>query len=258
MSIITLTTDFGEIYLAQMKGAILKINPRAKIVEVTSSIPRHNIAAGAFALLSIAKYYPSDTVHVGVVDPEVGTSRRGIVLKSSSGQHLVGPDNGLLIPAARSLGSLKVYEIPLHQDASPTFHGRDVFAPLAARISMGFDVAKFQELNAYNEIDFGKAKANGKMISGKIIYIDGFGNAITNIPEAMVKSLQGSRLRFKKQSIAFVRTYADVEERSPLLLIGSHGFLEIAANRASASRIFRLEAGDKVSLYPLKIKSINF
>ncbi len=248
MVIITLTTDFGEIYQAEMKGVILKINPRVKIIDISHNIPRHNIIAGAFALLCAAKYFPSNTIHVGVVDPEVGTARRGIAIKSESGQYFIGPDNGLLIPAAKSLGSFKVFEIPVVEDASPTFHGRDVFAPLAAKVSKGYDIEKFKLLREYKEINFGKAKVSGKKIEGRIILVDGFGNAITNIPSEMVRLELGDKLRFKKQLIPYVRTYADVKEGEPLLLVGSHGFLEIAACKASASSFFKLKAGDKVSM----------
>lgn len=250
MPVITLTTDFGEIYPAEMKGVILKINPSAKIVDISHNIPRHDIAAGAFAILSAAKYFPDDTIHVGVIDPEVGTSRRGIVIKSMSGQHFIGPDNGLLIPAAKSLGSFKVYEIPekLKKKASPTFHGRDIFAPLAARISQGYNVEQFKLLKAYRQIYFGEARVTSGKIEGRVIHIDGFGNVITNIPQAMVKLKLGEMLRFKKQSIPFARTYADAGEGKPVLIIGSHGFLEIAAHKASASQFFNLKAGDRVSI----------
>jgi S-adenosylmethionine hydrolase len=246
--IITLTTDFGEIYQAEMKGVILKINPRVRIVSISHSIPRHNIIAGAFALFCAARYFPLNTIHIGVVDPEVGTVRRGIVIKSASGQYLIGPDNGLLIPAARSLGSFMVYEIPAVEGASPTFHGRDIFAPLAARISKGYDVKKFKLLQEYEEIDFGKPRVASNAMEGKIIYIDEFGNAITNIPSEIVKLKLGEKLKFKEKLIPYVRTYADVEEGKPLLLVGSHGFLEIAAYKASASSLFKLKAGDRVSL----------
>lgn len=246
MRIITLTTDFGELYQAEMKGVILKINPNVKIVDISHSIPPHDINAGAFALLCAAKYFPSNTIHIGVVDPEVGTARRGIVIKSASGQYFIGPDNGLLIPAAKSLGSFRVYEIPAVKDSSPTFHGRDIFAPLAGRISKGFNIEKFKLLQDYKEVNFGEAKVSSKAIEGRIIHINGFGNAITNIPGNKVKLKLGDKLKFKRHLISYVRTYADVKEGEAVVLIGSHGFLEIAAYKASASSLFKLKAGDKV------------
>ncbi|MDP2765996.1 MAG: SAM-dependent chlorinase/fluorinase, partial [Candidatus Methanoperedens sp.] len=137
--VITLLSDFGDVYPASMKGVILSINPAANIVDISHSVSPHDIRAGAFILMITARYFPSNTVHIAVVDPGVGTKRRALAIRaeSESGIHyLIGPDNGLLIPAAKSLGDFKVYEITntnlFQKNISSTFHGRDIFAPVGA------------------------------------------------------------------------------------------------------------------------------
>ena len=159
-SIITLLTDFGDIYPAVMKGTILKIDPDAKIVDISHNIPPQNIRAGAFALMYVAGQFPEGTIHIAVIDPGVGTGRRPIVIKSK--QIFVGPDNGLLIPAARSMGDFTVYEIPPELCMPPissTFHGRDVFAPVVAHISKGYDISEFKQIDDFIEFDFDEVYA---------------------------------------------------------------------------------------------------
>ncbi len=138
MKIITLLTDFGSFYPAQMKGVILSKLAGAEVtfVDITHDIPPQDVRAGAFALLSSARYFPAGTIHIAVVDPGVGTARAGLVVESG-GQLFVGPDNGLLLPAAKSLGEPQAYRIASSAGASPTFHGRDVFAPAAALLAEG-------------------------------------------------------------------------------------------------------------------------
>ncbi|MBC7109691.1 MAG: SAM-dependent chlorinase/fluorinase, partial [Archaeoglobi archaeon] len=131
MSLITLLTDFGDFYPGVMKGVILKINPHARIIDLSHSVSPQNVKEGAFLLLSAAPYFPDGTIHVAVVDPTVGTERKALMIEAGN-QILIGPDNGLLIPAARKLGDFKVYEILIEAE-SRTFHGRDVFAVAAGR-----------------------------------------------------------------------------------------------------------------------------
>ena len=167
-----------------MKAVALSITD-AKIIDITHGITPHNIREGAFILKTNIPYFPMGTVHVAVVDPGVGSNRRGIVITTGS-QILIGPDNGLLIPAAKKLGAFNVYEIQntnlMLKTISNTFHGRDIFTPVAAHVLNG---VMFQEIgpiiNDYVDMDFGKTEITPKTATGKIIYIDTFGNIITNI-----------------------------------------------------------------------------
>jgi len=258
MNLITLLSDFGLIYPAVMKGVILKINPRANIVDITHTIPNQDIRAGAFILNYTAKYFPNNTVHIAVVDPEVGTSRRAIAIYATSAnckQYFVGPDNGLLIPAVRSFDEFKVYEITnkelLLSTISKTFHGRDIFAPVGAYLSKGIDIEKVGELiKDYVDLDFGKARIElqdeKEIICGEVVYIDDFGNIITNIPSDLVFKYFnfGDTIKIFDQKIPFVQTYGMVKEGELLATIGSHGFLEISVNRGSATRYLDISKGD--------------
>ncbi|MGA9188407.1 MAG: SAM-dependent chlorinase/fluorinase, partial [Methanosarcina sp.] len=170
MSIISLTTDFGDLYPAAMKAVILGINPDVRIIDVTHSVQQAGVREGAFAIYSLVPYFPKGTVHVGVVDPGVGTSRRALaVIAGSAGkeQFFVGPDNGLLIPAARRLGKMEVYEITnpelmLKSGVSATFHGRDIFAPVGAHLSKGTSIeAVGQKVSDFVDLDFGNLGIDG-------------------------------------------------------------------------------------------------
>jgi len=245
MPIITLLTDFGDLYPALMKAAILKINPDATIIDISHSIPPQNVRAGAFALMYAAREFPDKTIHVAVIDPGVGTKRRALVIKAGE-QYLVGPDNGILVPAARSLGNFTVYLIEHEPPRSATFHGRDVFAPVAARLSKDYDASRFRQIDDFVDLDFGRVEASNEALSGEVIYIDGFGNLITNISGSL--ALQHMRFGDKagvcSQRMPFVRTYA--ETSGPLLTVGSHGFLEISVSEGAAAELLRLRISDPV------------
>jgi hypothetical protein len=250
MTLITLLTDFGSFYPAQMKGVILsklKGNNKVKDSEVTfvdiaHDIPPQDIRAGAFALLSSAGYFPAGTVHIAVVDPGVGTDRLGIVVES--GGHLfVGPDNGLLMPAAKSLGQPRAFKIACKFDASSTFHGRDIFAPVAAMLAGGQSPQSLGPVVRPKDLGFGEPKKTQSGIEATIIYVDRFGNLILNMRKlpSFDVSLKGIRLRK-------VRTYAEGRRIEPLITVGSHGFAEIAVNLGSAADAFCLKAGDRLTL----------
>ncbi|HJH28354.1 MAG TPA: hypothetical protein C5S51_01465 [Methanosarcinaceae archaeon] len=276
MPVITLTTDFGSLYPASLKAAILQVNETANIVDITHSIPHADIRAGAFALYSVVDYFPKGTVHVAVVDPGVGTDRRAIAIRSG-GQYFVGPDNGLLISAARKVGELEAYEITntkLFHDVSSTFHGRDIFAPVSAHLletnHTGFnpisilsnllsgtrpkgivrieDVGK--RINDFVDLDFEMIEVSEGAISGEIVFIDDFGNVITNIPRDVVldKADFGTELFIFGCEIPLLQTYGLVEDGDALALIGSHGFLEISINCGNAAKIFKVKNGDKIDV----------
>ncbi|MDD2777796.1 MAG: SAM-dependent chlorinase/fluorinase [Methanocellales archaeon] len=248
-AIITLLTDFGDLYPAVMKGTILRINPDAKIVDISHNIPPQNLRSGAFALMYVAGRFPEGTIHVAVIDPGVGTGRRPIVIKGK--QIFVGPDNGLLIPAARSMGHFIVYEIPPElciPPVSSTFHGRDVFAPSAAHLSRGYDISEFRQIDDFIELDFGEVYVSKESLQGEVIYIDDFGNVITNIPGSLALEYinYGDHVELLGRKIPFAMTYD--EANSELITIGSHNFLEISVKRGNAAKLFRLNIGDVVHM----------
>ena len=253
--VITLLSDFGDVYPASMKGVILGIYPDAKIVDISHSIPRHDILTAAFILMISAIYFPSGTVHISVVDPGVGTKRRNIAVKAVSHDgkihYFIGPDNGILIPAANSIGKVEVYEISnegLYQkNISCTFHGRDIFAPVGANISKGSRIEKVGgRIFDFNDIDFGSGIKTKGSIHGKVIYIDSFGNIITNISWELVDFRYGDELEVEKRRVIFGSSYGFYKEGDPLVLVGSHGFLEIAVNMGNAAIMFGKKQGDEI------------
>jgi len=257
MPLISLTTDFGDIYPAAMKAVILGINPEVQIVDVTHSLRQAGIMEGAFALYALVPYFPEKTVHIGVVDPGVGTSRRALAIKAGNPgqeQYFVGPDNGLLIPAARRLGEMEIFEITnrnfmLKSGVSATFHGRDIFAPVGAHLSAGVEIEKVgPKISEYVDLDFGKFGIDGPFLDGEVIFVDSFGNVITNIPENVILRFTafGSRVEVNGIQVQFVQTYGFAKHEEPLILIGSHGFLEIAVNSGNAALKFGLKNGDLV------------
>ncbi len=253
MVLITLTTDFGSIYPAAMKGVILSINPRATIVDITHNVPHADIRAGAFALYSVTPYFPKGTVHIAVVDPGVGTARNSIVI-SAGGHFFVGPDNGLLVPAASRLGYMQIRRITnfgLLGDVSATFHGRDVFARIGAYLSEGMSLEDVGETTLdYVHLDYGTVEVGYNFISGHIIYIDDFGNVITNIKasDAFKKFRIEEHVKVFGNSIPFLETYGYAGKGELLALIGSHDFLEIAVNESSAAKLLKIKCGDEVRI----------
>lgn len=244
-NIYTLTTDFGPgEYVGAMKGVLLALDPDATVVDVDHTIRPQDVRHGAYVLRSVAPHYPF-AVHIGVVDPGVGTKRRAIVAVCESA-FLVGPDNGLLMPAAKRLGLKEVREITnralLAREVSDTFHGRDVFAPVAARLMTGTKVREVgPAIRDPVDLDFGKPKPVPGGYEGGVITHDRFGNVITNIPrEAVDKRWKtGDSLRVSlggyDATVRLVRTYAEVASGDFLATYASSGFLEIARRNGSAA-----------------------
>jgi len=259
MRIITFLSDFGykSSYVAQMKGIASNITD-AKLIDITHNITPHNIREGAFVLKTAAPFFPSGTVHVGVVDPGVGTGRRGIVITTST-QIFVGPDNGLLIPAARALGNFSVYEIQNPQlmlnRVSNTFHGRDVFTPVAAHILNG---VYFDEIGAkitdYIDLNFGTFEISSQSATGQVIYVDDFGNIITNIDGNRLKILldYGKKIMAfigkEKKELLFVQSYDYVKKDDFLATIGSSNLLEFSINQGNAAKKLKIKPGDQVKI----------
>jgi S-adenosylmethionine hydrolase len=257
MSIISLLSDFGhkDPYVAEMKAVILSINPQARIVDITHEIEKFNIRMGAYVLASAAPYFPPNTIHVAVVDPGVGTKRRPIIAETSHSLY-VGPDNGLLMLAAHKEHIKKVCHIDnpkyILSKVSKTFHGRDIFAPAAAHLTEGTKPSDFgPAIHDYILPEFAKLHARNGELLGEVLHIDDFGNIVSNITledlEKMGFHEGGSllvRLSGKTLNIRFCSAYGEVPSGTPLALIGSSKFLEVAVNQGSASRIFKAKVGD--------------
>ena len=241
--IVTLTTDFGgsDYYVGAMKGVILGITPDAQLVDISHQIPPQDVLAAAFVLRHAAREFPPGTVHLAVVDPGVGTRRRPLALQSS-GHLWVGPDNGLFSFVLDRADS-RVHEIARpdlgRSDLSSTFHGRDLFAPLAAHLCRGLDLADVGPpvADPVRLAESAPCKSADR-IAGHIVHIDGFGNLVSNIAAADI-ALWGAALRIRLGGhvlMELCRTYGDVEPGALLALIGSAGLLEIAVNGGNAAR----------------------
>lgn len=259
--IISLLTDFGlkDSYVAEMKGVILGICPEASLVDVTHEVESFNLREAAYLLARAVRYFPRGSIHLAVVDPGVGGERKPLIVEAEGGM-LVGPDNGILIPAARGLGLKKVYEIRgeglLPERFTETFHGRDIFAPAAALLAKGVKPSKLGvEIASYVEVMLPRPRISGdKKIEGEILHVDRFGNLVTNIGRELLEELKvkpGSSLKIqfgrrKPLEVRFARAYAEVEVGEPLTLIGSWGTLEISLNQASAAGRFKVGVGAMV------------
>jgi S-adenosyl-L-methionine hydrolase (adenosine-forming) len=253
---ITLTSDFGlkDPYVAEMKGAILTINPDAKQVDITHDVEKFNIRMGAFMLASAAPYFPNGTVHLAIVDPGVGTKRRAIVVQTKAG-FFVGPDNGILMIAAQNQGVKHIYQLvnPKYMlpKVSSTFHGRDVFAPAAAYLDKGVAPHEFgPEVTDPVTPQYASVKKKGNVLIGEVLHVDGFGNVITNVSQKMLESPKTVKVKLRDVPItlAFAQTYAEAKPNEAIALFGSHGFLEFALNQGNAAEKFGVEVGDVVEV----------
>lgn len=259
--IVTLTTDFGlkDPYVAEMKAVILSICPNAVIVDVTHEVEKFNVRMGAFILASAVPYFPKGAIHVAVVDPGVGTQRRPIVIQTKQG-FFVGPDNGLLVLAAEKQGIVRIHELTNPRFILPktsfTFHGRDVFAPVAAHLLNKVKPEEFgPEICDVVHLGFAKVTERNGAFIGEVLHVDGFGNIITNISEKELAHGSGRdavkvNLAGRKLKLRLCKAYGEAGLREPLALIGSHGFLEIAINQGNAAQRFKTKAGDRVTLLP--------
>ena len=258
--VITLLTDFGtkDYFVAEMKAVILKINPKAIIVDITHDVEKYNIMNASFILACAYKWFPKGTVHVVVVDPGVGTPRRGIAIKTKN-YYFVGPDNGVLMMAALKDGIEKVVEITNKKymlgEISTTFHGRDIFAPVAAYISLGISLDKIgKQIHDYIIPNYASPKIICKnKVEGLIIHIDSFGNIITNINKDIIEKIglnyyDNVRIIIGNHELItkFLPSYGYAKEGDFLTLIDSENFFEISINKGSAARILKVNTGDKV------------
>jgi len=264
MSIITLLTDFGTgaEYAGLMKGVILSINPSAVIVDLTHQIDRQDIVQAAFTIRASYEYFPDGTVHLVVVDPGVGSKRSLLALEMKK-QIFIAPDNGvltLLFNEGKICALIRITNSRYFlASVSQTFHGRDIIAPVGAHLSGGLDLRKLgTEIDRRDAVHLNNLNAcfseNGELC-GKIIGNDDFGNLITNIDfkklsEAYLTG-QEKKIQIKIGSHVITglsETYGSVPSKTPLALIGSRGFLEIAVNKGNAALTLNTEKGDSVRI----------
>lgn len=260
MAIIALLTDFGtrDHYVAAMKGVILQIEPKVTLVDICHEIEPQNLYQGAFALRQVLPYFPAETVFVAVVDPGVGSTRR-ILVGRYTNRVIIAPDNGLLTLVHRDaeLEELRVVENRRYFAAtlSNTFHGRDIFAPVAAHIARGVALREFgPPADCLELLDLPRPVRNADgTIIGQVMLVDRFGNLITNISELDISAARASHrgsfeVYLGERRIGPLRaTYADAPPREPLALIGSTQLLEIAVNGGDASRQLAAGIGTPVS-----------
>lgn len=257
MNIITLTTDFGtrDWFVGAIKGVILGIQPKAIIVDLAHDIHTGAIRGGAFSLMAGYSLFSKGTVHVAVVDPGVGSSRQAIAVQTAN-YFFVGPDNGVLsfalarenIKSVHRLENEKFFLKP----ACRTFHGRDIFAPVAAHLSRGVAIAEFgPALKIFVRLDWPRVQVKDSRIDGEIVYVDRFGNLITNIGAESLRPFGDKPCEVfvgNKRLCPIAPFYGAVPVGRPLAVTGSTGFLEIAVNGASAAEKLRLRVGDKLSV----------
>ena len=260
-SIVTLTTDFGisDHFVGTIKGVILEINPEAEIIDISHSVKAFDVLDGALAIAQAYSYFPASTVHLVVVDPGVGTARRPIIL-STERHHFVAPDNGVLSLIYGREERVHVRHVTAQhyflQPISNTFHGRDIFAPVASYLSKGVDSEKFgDEITDYVKFNAPKPKpVDQQTLKGVVLKADRFGNLITNITPQDAPMLFGEnpapfKIVIGKHEITDVKTsYAEGEPGEVFAILNSMGYLEIAANRAPAAQIVGTAKGTEVSI----------
>ena len=259
-AIITLTTDYGtnDHLVGTLKGVILKINPDVTIVDITHNVTPFDLLDGALAIGSAYSYFPPKTIHVVVVDPGVGTERRPLLV-SAQNQYFVAPDNGVLsVIYERETEGLVVRHANVEhyylQPVSKTFHGRDIFAPVASWLSKGWQTASMgDEISDYKRFGIPRPKEADGAMKGAVLRADAFGNLITNfraedLPES---ARNGSAIKLQvgtHQITRMVDTFAQGNNGEPIVYVGSSGYLEIAVNKGNAARTLNLGRGAPVIL----------
>lgn len=273
--IITLTTDFGpsDAYVAAMKGVILTINPEANIIDITHSIEPQNILQGAFILNTAYRYFPKQTIHMAIVDPGVGSERQAIILKTSSAL-FVAPDNGILsylinelshtgISSTQYTYNLEKVNLKSGLEAavitdprfwrhpvSPTFHGRDIFAPVAAGLSLGISLYEFGEkITSLHIFPTPKPSFDPQgNLTGHILHIDHFGNLITDIKSSDLPGKgENVTIEIAGHRIQGVSSYY-VQDEGLMAILGSSGYIEISLRDGSACDFLSMEVGDEIKV----------
>lgn len=266
-SLLVFTTDFGlsDSYAGVMKGVALGINPDLRFIDLTHQVAPQNVAQGAFVLGVSYRYFPEDAIHVAVVDPGVGTSRRPVLLETPHGR-FVAPDNGLLsrvlaeylteppseLGAVQVPPSVRAFHLTNPQywlhPVSSTFHGRDIFTPVASHLSRGVSPKDLGEQTMdLAWLPMPQPRISQESVSGEIIYCDTYGNLVSNIPQALIEGRIVKEVRIRGRSVKRIsQTFQDVPDGTSqpalIALFGSHGYLEVAVANGSAVAV--LDAGE--------------
>lgn len=258
MAIISLITDFGlqDNFVGVIKAVILKINPQVTLVDICHGIKPQNILEAAFLLRSAFSFFPKNTVHLVVVDPGVGTERRKILIKTKN-YFFIAPDNGVLSLALKEEPLLKIIEITndryFLKPVSNTFHGRDIFAPVCAYVSRGEDIQKFgKTIGSFKGLELPRVKVSSQELVGEIIYIDRFGNLVSNIEKQTLEGFIKNK-RFKiciadKTIEKLASNYAEGSPHEPIALIDSFNYLEIALNCSRAADYLGVNIGSHLKI----------
>jgi S-adenosylmethionine hydrolase len=261
-AIITLLTDFGteDTYVGVMKGVITSICPSAQVIDLTHQVPPQDIATGAFLLDVSVDYFPEGTIHVAVVDPGVGTARKPLALRTAKA-FFVGPDNGiftLVLQRQKLLQAICLDNPRYHlSTVSSTFHGRDIFAPVAAHIACGVSVEELgTPIHRLQRLPLPRIRVDWEGIRATIVHIDRFGNAISNLSRAEYEAWRirwdvkepAVQVAASNTTLPIVSTYGDVPRGKPVALFGSSERLEIAVNGGSAARELALRRGDTIKV----------
>lgn len=243
MEIITFISDFGskDWFVPAVKGEILKIAPSAKIVDITHDITPHDVRGAAFVLGAVYGNFPAGTIHLAVVDPGVGGERKPLVVESQ-GHHFVGPDNGLFSYVCEK--EAKVYEIIVDVKPSSTFHARDIFGPTAARLAKGCAVEELaRQVSSMECFERPAARSIGGRLHGEIVYIDHFGNCITNIPN----SAEIRAICVSGKTVPVMSHYGAGQSGEIICVRGSIGYYEIASNMGSANSALKAHIGLEIT-----------
>jgi S-adenosylmethionine hydrolase len=256
MTIITLTTDFGvtDGYVGAMKGVILNLAPNVTLVDISHAVNPHDVRHGARILATSAPEFPDGTIHVAVVDPGVGSSRRGLALRTTTA-FFVGPDNGLFSPfLASKVTCVELTNRATHRrHVSHTFHGRDVFAPVAAHLANGLPINELGPplVDPVLLIESEPVRTDGGWLVAEVVHVDRFGNLVTNLGPLLWERLEPADIRVVvgELRVPFVQTYADVAAGEVLALIGSSGYLEIAVRNGRAADFLGVGIGTAVQVW---------
>jgi S-adenosylmethionine hydrolase len=256
---ITFLTDFGitDTYVGQVKGAILALTPDAHVVDLTHAIPPQDVAAGAFLLWSSVAVFAPGTVHLAVVDPGVGSARRAVAIQTGRGDLLVGPDNGLLLPAANRLGGV-ARAVDLRNPAywrptlSPTFHGRDLFGPAAAHLARGVPLETLgpSVVDLQRPIDFAPPRAEPGRLVGTVLHVDTYGNLVTSIPAADLPACFSVEVGSSRIEGAPHANYQSVAPGELLALEGSSELQDVSARDPSAAVVTAARRGTPIVVIP--------
>ncbi|MFW9856605.1 MAG: S-adenosyl-l-methionine hydroxide adenosyltransferase family protein [Candidatus Thorarchaeota archaeon] len=250
--LIVLMTDFGnDVYTAIMKGRIIQINPAARIVSLTNHIKKHSVRQGAFIMQKSYRYFPYGSIFLVVVDPGVGSLRKAVVAQTEN-YFFIAPDNGILSPVISESRALDIIKLPIPSDASTTFHGRDVFAPAAAKISLNYSLQNLGQQTKLNKnLSFYWDPGS---FTGEVIFSDEFGNIITNIPKLTKLDCSGKFIvtttHFKGE-MPLKMSYSEGSAREPFLIFSSFDTLEIALREGRACDLIPVSGGDRVTITPL-------